>query len=266
MDELRIAARSSPCEPMGGVQIIAPVGAGKTEAAKIFARRANTNAEEGTSPVALVTLNSAGTTKSIPVSILSSLGEPRPDRGSESVLWMRARRCLSERKVELLVLDEMDRAARRPTIRYPIASSLRDLADEGSVPLAFICTEKSNELFRNAPDLSQRLYSPVILHPFDWLIDDDRQLILDLVRGFDEGIANAGILPQESGLAQTEIVEKLAIASNGILRQLQKIIGTALANVVRRGDQRIDVEDLRDAVDDWSIAKRYISDNPFGTG
>lgn len=64
-------------------------------------------------------------------------------------------------------------------------------------------------------------------------------------------------------LSDPQIVEKLAIASQGILRQLQKIIGTALANVVRRGDRRIGVSDLRDAVDDWSIAKNYLSDNPF---
>jgi Holliday junction resolvasome RuvABC ATP-dependent DNA helicase subunit len=37
LDELRVAAQSNRNEPMGGVQVIAPVGAGKTEAARMFA-------------------------------------------------------------------------------------------------------------------------------------------------------------------------------------------------------------------------------------
>jgi hypothetical protein len=264
-DELRSAAQAAPGEPMGGVQVIAPIGAGKTQGAWMHARRVNERADPDTIPVLVVTLNTAGTTKSVPISILEALGEPRAEKGDETTLWKRVRRALAKKRVELLVLDEMDRAARRPTIRHHIANALRDLADDAVVPLAFLCTEKSAELFRNASDLSERLYAPVLLERLDWLVEEDRKLIVQLAEGFDREVVIRGILPQTSGLGEPYVAEKLAIASNGILRQFKFIILTALASVVRRGDERIESDDLRIAVEEYSIAKGFLRDNPFGT-
>jgi len=262
-DELRLSALASPGEDMGGVQVMAPIGSGKTVGAELYAARINADAEDGVTPVVLATLDTSGTGKSIPSSILRALGELRPDRGDEALLWIRAKRALHEHGVQLLILDEMDRAARRPSLANHIGGSLRDLADARIVPLAFLCTPKSITLFRNCGDLDERLDPPVEIHPMDWLIEDDRVLMTSLVEGFDRGIAELGILPAPSGLADPVIVEALTIASGGILRRLKMIIGTAMMNVVRRGDAVIRLEDLSVAVDEYCIAKSFISENPF---
>lgn len=263
LDEKRFAGLSAPDEAKGGVQILAPVGSGKTVGAETYRDVVNGQASPGTTPALLATLDTSGSARSVPAAILRAMGEPRPDRGNETLLWMRARAGLEERGVEILILDEMDRAARRPAIANHIAGALRDLADERIVPLAFLCTEKSRLLFRNCPDLDERLDAPVVLHPFDWLISEDREAMIALVNGFDAAIVELGILVEPSGLADPAIVEKLALASGGVLRQIKFIIGTALANVVRRGATQIRILDLRDAVDEYCIAKGFVKNNPF---
>lgn len=265
-DEKRFAAIAAAKEAKGGVQVLAPIGCGKTIGAETYADRVNSSAEPGKTPVLIATLDISGTARSVPAAILRALKEPRSDRGNETLLWMRAKCALQDHEVELLILDEMDRASRRPSIAHHIAGSLRDLSDERIVPLAFLCTEKSISLFRNCPDLDERLDAPVVLHPLDWMLEEDRETLIRIVRGFDEAIAEKGILPEPSGLDDPEIVRRIATASNGILRRMKLIIGTAMVNVVRNGGTVIGFEDLETAVQEYAIAKGFIADNPFSSG
>jgi len=250
---------------MGGIQVLAAWGTGKSTAAAMFKTYVEglSAPAEGRKPVVIATLDTTGTAKSVPMSILAALGSPRPDVGSEPRLWFRAKADLRDSAVEMLILDEIDRATRRPMMSAHIAGSLRDLADEGIVPVAYLGTEAARSLFRNCADLDERLDAPVTLNPLDLLLEEDLEIFTVLVRGFDERMVADGILRRKSGLDDKTTVRLLGEASSGILRRLARIIETAMIAVVRRNGAAIEPADLADAVDAWAIPKGHIAYNPF---
>jgi len=265
LDELRMTGLASPGTPMGGIQVLAAWGTGKSTAAAMFKTYVEglSAPAEGRKPVVIATLDTTGTAKSVPMSILAALGSPRPDVGSEPRLWFRAKADLRDSAVEMLILDEIDRATRRPMMSAHIAGSLRDLADEGIVPVAYLGTEAARSLFRNCADLDERLDAPVTLNPLDLLLEEDLEIFTVLVRGFDERMVADGILRRKSGLDDKTTVRLLGEASSGILRRLARIIETAMIAVVRRNGAAIEPADLADAVDAWAIPKGHIAYNPF---
>jgi hypothetical protein len=265
LDELRLTGQLSKGQTQGGVRLIADTGSGKTVGAERFKAYVEAADEHalGSQPVVIATVDGSGTTRSIPASILKAMGVPRPEHGAEPVLWMRAFDALERYETQLLIIDEFNRAARRPTMSSAIATALRDVMDRGIVPMAFLATEEARDVFKRSPDLAGRLDAPVTMDPLDWLVEEDRELFLGFVGGLDRELVDRGILRLSSGFAEEPLARLLCEASNGNLRQLCRVIETALAAVVRRDDLAIGSEDLADAVDDWSIANHCIAYNPF---
>ena len=265
LDELRLTGQLSKGQTQGGVRLIANTGSGKTVGAERFKTYVEAAGEHslGSQPVVIATVDGSGTTRSIPASILKAMNVPRPEHGAEPVLWMRAFDALERYETQLLIIDEFNRAARRPTMSSAIATALRDVMDRGIVPMAFLATEEARDVFRRSPDLAGRLDAPVTMEPLDWLVEEDRELFGDFVAGLDEQLIVRGILRTSSDLAHPDTAQLLCEASNGNIRQLCRILETALAAVVRRNDEAICSGDLADAVDDWSIANHCISYNPF---
>lgn len=265
LDELRLTGLATRGEPQSGVRLIAETGSGKTRGAHRFQDYVEKleEHEPGDEPVVIATVDGSGTTRSVPCSILKALKEPRPTVGTEPILWMRAVDALTRANTQLLIIDEFNRAARRPTMSTAIATSLRDLMDAGVVPIAFLATEQARDIFSRNPDLSGRLDAPVSMEPLDWLIEEDREIFTDFLQGLDDGMVERQILRLPSGLAAPELARTLCEAANGNLRQICRIVRTAMVGVVRRQDATIARADLETAVDEWSIPNHHIDYNPF---
>lgn len=265
LDEVRLTGQLTKGQPQGGIRLIAESGAGKTIGAERFKAyvEATEEFDPRAKPIVIATIDGSGTTRSVPVSILKALEVPRPETGTEPILWMRAVDELRRHETQLLVIDEFNRAARRMTMSSAIATALRDLMDRGVVPLAFLGTDEAKELFRRNPDLGSRLDAPVTMEPLDWLIEEDRELFTGFLRGLDDEMVARGILRATSGLSEPELARTLCEASNGNIRQISRIVRTAMMAVVRRDHDAIDRLDLEDAVDDWAIPNGCIDYNPF---
>lgn len=265
LDELRLTGLEMRGQPHSGLRLIAETGSGKTRGAHRFRRYVEASGAylPDDRPVVIATLDSSGTTRSVPSSILKALKEPRPNVGTDRILWERAIDALTHANTELLIMDEFNRAARRPTISGAIAMDLRDLMDAGIVPIAFLATEDAKDLFSRSPDLSGRLDAPVTMEPLDWLVEEDREIFTDFLRDLDEAMVERGILKRSSGLAERDLAQILCEAANGNIRQICRIVRTAMAAVVRRQDLAITRADLETAVDEWSIPNHHLNHNPF---
>jgi hypothetical protein len=252
-------------QPQSGVRLIAETGSGKTRGAHRFKRyvEALGTHQPHDRPVVIATIDGSATTRSVPTSILQALEEPRPTVGTEPILWMRAIDALKRANTELLIVDEFNRAARRPTMSAAIATSLRDLMDAGVVPIAFLATEEARDIFSRNPDLSGRLDAPVTMEPLDWLIEEDRDTFIAFLSGLDEGMVERQIFRLPSGLAAPDLAQTLCEAANGNLRQICRIVRTAMIAVVRRQDPAITRANLETAVDEWSIPNHHLDYNPF---
>lgn len=265
LDELRLTGLEMRGQPHSGLRLIAETGSGKTRGAHRFRRYVEASGAypPDDRPVVIATLDSSGTTRSVPSSILKALQEPRPNVGTDRILWERAIDALTHANTELLIMDEFNRAARRPTISGAIAMDLRDLMDAGVVPIAFLGTEDAKDLFSRSPDLSGRLDAPVTMEPLDWLVEEDRDIFTDFLRDLDEAMVERDILKRSSGLAERDLAQILCEAANGNIRQICRIVRTAMAAVVRRQDLAITRADLETAVDEWSIPNHHLNYNPF---
>ncbi len=89
------------------------------------------------------------------------MGARRPEHGAEPVLWMcNTFDALERHETALLIIDEFNRAARRPTMSSAIATALRDVMDRGIVPMAFLATEEACGLFSGAARISRGRLMP----------------------------------------------------------------------------------------------------------
>ena len=268
LDEVRIAGLyREPDVPCGGAVIVAPYGAGKTEAIKGLKRIVEQNANEGQIPVLHVEIDGSGTTDSIPTSILTELGAAKPHAGSEKSRWTRAMDEIRHKGVELIVFDEFNRAARRPTMSGPIATMIRQkFVDASVVPIAIVGSEKSDTVLSQVPELKERLDDSADLTPMNWNSKGDQDLFLSYVDDLDRAMVEAGLLSCETGLASEKIARPLWEASDGRVRRIAKIVRHAMSTALRDGRQFIDREDLVDAVDRYIIGNGFASHNSFLTG
>jgi hypothetical protein len=67
----------------------------------------------------------------------------------------------------------------------------------------------------------------------------------------------------KSGFATKKTAQLLLEASNGCIGQFSRIIETAVIAITRERNEVITVQDLSDAVGDWSIPNGRIGYNPF---
>lgn len=268
LDEVRIAALyRSPEAACGGAMIVAPHGAGKSEAVKGLNRILRRNATEGQIPLLHVEIDTAGTTDSVPTSILQALGAPRPEAGSEKTRWPRAIAEIKRRGVELIVFDEFDRAARRPTMSAPIANIIRQkIMDAGVAPVAFVGSERANNVLAQVPQLRERINDSVDLSPMRWTSKCDQELFLSFVRDLDQAMVNAGLVDCEAGLCEETVAYPLWQASEGSLRRICNIIQHAMSTALREDRRFIGRQDLMDAVDGYAISNGFGSRNPFHDG
>jgi hypothetical protein len=265
LDEVRIAGlHRAPGSVCGGAMMVAPHGAGKTEAVRGLIRILEKDVAEDEVPVLHVFIDTAGTTDSVPTSILQAVGAPRPEAGSEKTRWPRAISEITRRRVQLIVFDEFNRAARRPSMSMPIATIIRQkIMDSGLAPVVFVGSETAASVLSQVPELRERLDDSADLRPMNWHSDGDRGLFIDFVTDLDRAMVAAGIVGCEAGLGDKAIAQALWQASDGRLRRIMKIVRQAMSSALRDGRDHIDHDDLAAAVDDYAIANGFCAHNPF---
>lgn len=268
LDEVRIAGLyREPDIPCGGAMIVAPTGAGKTETIKGLRRILNSNATEGQIPLLHVEIDKAGTADSVPTSILKALGAARPEAGSEKTRWPRAIAEIVNRRVELIVFDEFDLAAKRPTMSGPIATGIRQqIMDAEIAPVVFVGSEAADTVFAQVPALRGRLDDSADLSPMLWSVPEDQNLFLKFVSNLDQAMVDANLVKCESGFAGDTFAHPLWQASGGRLRPICKIARHAMSSVIRESRDYISREDLALAVDTLPNNEKSCSRNPFLTG
>lgn len=256
-----------PGSPCGGAMLVAPHGCGKTEAVTAFKHFMEREAGPGEQPVVHCTISAAGTTDSVPSSILLAMGVARPDTGNEKSRWARAVAEAQRRKVKIFVIDEFNRAARRDRMSGPIATSIRErVMDAGVAPVAFVGSEDAGYVLAKVPELMERLDDDIDLSPMSRDSAGDRLLFTDFVSDLDQAMVDSGVLPCLSDLGNPAIAEPLWEASSGRVRRIIKIVRAAIASALHDGRHAIDHDDLRHAVDSYCLPRGFCLENPFGRG
>ncbi|GAO77207.1 MULTISPECIES: TniB family NTP-binding protein [Sphingopyxis] len=251
--------------PQPAVHLLAESFSGKSVGAISYVqKRAKCGSEhDGITPVAYCRIDTDGTIGSVAADILKALGEKRPDALAPDKRWDRARHAIRSHGVSLLIFDEFQRAGRRPTISPSIAGKILDIMDSGDCGVAFLGKRDAINVFKSCPDLMNRLDAPVQIPPLRWATD--REEFVAFADAFDQALVDANITKFKSGLGEWATAQRLLEASNGLIGQFSRIVETAVIMITRDGNDAITQDDLRDAVQEWSIGNQRISYNPFVT-
>jgi len=253
-----------PGASCGGGFLVAPIGVGKSETLKMAERAANADAVAGERPALRIEISVRGTTDSVPQAILTSFGAKRPDAGKESAQWARATDLMRQHQVRLLLIDEFNRAARRPTISSSIALSIQERIMDASIcPVVFAGSEKADTVLRGAPSVRERLDDGIDLQPLLWEREADRELMTEFLAELDELMVDEGLLLHSANLAEGDVPKFLCRASRGKLRAIVKTVRSALVLALRRGAVTIAREDLAEGVQQYCIRQRLVGRNPF---
>lgn len=257
-DQLREAGLPQPAVP-----VLAGSFSGKSSGARQYVKKVNAEYERDNRrpPVIYVKLDTDGTVGSLATDILTGIGVMRPNALAADKRWSRARQEIRENGVSLLILDEFQRAGRRPTISPVIAGKILDIVDDGDCACAFVGKTSAEQVFASCPDLKNRLDAPVRMPPLRWDRDHDEFTLF--ADGFDQALVDAKITRVKSGFGQKKLAQLLLEASNGLIGQFSRIIETAVIAITREGHEVITYQDLSDAVEDWSVANGRIGYNPL---
>lgn len=252
--------------PQPGVRILAPSYCGKSVGARDYVKKVQERPGCSTYSVVYVKLDSEGSIGSLATDILRALGEKRPESLTAENRWARAKRCLFKYGVDLLILDEFQRAGRRVTIHPVILGKILDIMDGdgitgGYCAVAFVGKTEAKAIFKATSDMGNRLDSPVKLGRLRWTTHSEE--FMEFAAHFDQRLVDLKITADLAGLGDPSIAEPLLEAANGTIGQFSRIVETAVVAITRADRGRITRQDLSNAVQDWSIGNERITKNPF---
>lgn len=188
--------------PMPVACTIAELGVGKTIGAQRLERMHRpTDPDDIRRPVIIATLDTTGQPVSVPQSILIALKKKNPTHASKpSTAWERAHKALREHDVELVIFDETNRAARRPTMGGVIGGDLMDMVNVGEAAVAFLGTTEAKKVFNRVPALKDRMKSPVVMKPLEWYDDEERSIFVEFLENMDQAMLDRGLVTELAGL------------------------------------------------------------------
>lgn len=262
--QLQAALLARPGAPCNAVTLIAPRGTGKSRALAMLGKRSRRDDVDDARRVLSVNMDTAGTVESVPSAILAALGEPRHDAGKPALRWIRATTRLRDAGVRFVLFDEFNRAARRATMSGPICEAIFEkIMEPGLAAVAFVGEDDASTALKRAPSVLERIDEELDLGPLDWLRPGDDEIFEEFVGRFETRMLELGILDRRAGLTAGETPRLLCESSSGRLRRFVKIMKSATAEAIQRGDRSVTLGDLAQAVDDTVMKRGFIEANPF---
>lgn len=238
-------------------------GAGKTTLRRSYARRYLRQAtREGIAvPVLDAAIPVPATIKHLVTELLSSLGDPVPDKGTIVTQTRRLKRLIGECGVELIVLDEFQHFIDRDSnvILVTVSNWLKDLLNETGVPMVLIGMPYSDVILHANAQLERRFAMRVSLDPFGWKTAERQLEFRMFLHLLDEKLP----FPRRSGLADPEMALRIFCATEGTTGYVMKLIRRAAVLAIDEKRECLEMEGLAWAYDERLSARAPDRDNPF---
>jgi hypothetical protein len=219
--------------------------------------------------VLIVTIKKGMTIKGFLQAVLRQMGDEfcvshrGNDRRSLEELETRVARWAEQLKVELLIVEEVQRLETNRLDAKQITEQFQTMLDRGVVPLVLVGTRESEAMMRQNPELCARLGTPLDLLPISPDNEASAAMFQDFCEGFDKELVRLGIFKVRSDLDEPEICDPLALVCGGFNGRAARIIKQATLSAVRRGADCVEAFDLSNATRQYAISNQWISWDPF---
>jgi type II secretory pathway predicted ATPase ExeA len=241
-------------------------GAGKTTLRRTYSRRYPRQAtRDGIAvPVLDAAIPVPATVKHLVTELLSSLGDPMPNKGTVVTQTRRLKTLIRECRVELIILDEFQHFIDRDSnvILVTVSNWLKDLLNETGVPMTLIGMPYSDVVLHANAQLERRFGMRVSLDPFGWSTPEQQIEFRMFLNYLDEKLP----FPRRSRLADPETALRIFCATEGVTGYVMKLVRRAAEMSINEKRECLDLEVLAWAYDERLSARSPDRANPFTCG
>lgn len=249
-----------------GILIQGDTGAGKTTIVKLYMQDYPRSFTEEVTvvPVLYATVPIPATCKSLVTALLTAIGDPAAERGSQISQTLRLKRYLEACRVELLILDEFQHFQDRDSLKVlkTVSDWLKVLMDETGVPIVLAGLPYSHTILdaENNEQLQRRFALRIELEAFRYNTSRERQDFRRFLNVIDEKLP----LAEKSDLADPSTALCVFEATNGVVAHVMKLVRRATAIALESSRERLTLEILGLAHEQRLAANNPEKPNPFG--
>ena len=201
-------------------------------------------------PVLTVDTPAIPTVKNIAETMLLAFGDPLAGKGTAENKTVRILSFLEKCRVQLIIFDELQHFIDqgRKNTPYQVADWLKNLVDKANIPTVLMGLERSEQILKVNEQLRRRFNQRIHLKAFDLKDKDDYQTFAGVVFKLQE----LHDYPMDINIRDSEVLERLHYASNGIIDYIVKVMIGACETALLNGNISITQESFYEAF------KRYI--------
>lgn len=249
-----------------GLLIQGESGAGKTTLYRRYIRDyPHEIREDGmVARVLYATVPVPATVKSLVTKLLSAIGDPAAERGSQISQTNRLKRYLEACGTELIILDEFQHFQDRDSSRIlrTVSDWLKVLMDETGVPVLLVGMPYSHTILDadGNEQLQRRFATRINLDPFGYETSEERKTFRKFLRAIDDRLP----LAESSNLADSDMAFCFYKATGGIVAHVMKLVRRAAVIALESGQEKLTLEMLALAYEQRLAANNPSNPNPFG--
>ncbi|MNH53478.1 Bacterial TniB protein [compost metagenome] len=261
-DYLMELGQATKGQSQRGMRVLAPSGSGKTTAAQAFIRDVERRfpPDREQRPVLHVSLDRATTVKKFYASILIEFGDDFTRYRNELELKQRVIAFLRRLGCRLLFIDEVQHMAKGSG---DVTDSLKSLLDLGAVPIVFLGTDDAEDMFGRNLQFNARLLQPCDFSRLRATVLEDQKLLRGYWERLDAEIVRLGLMRTSTGLFDPPFLGALHTVADGVIGRVSRLTEAALEIAIRRGHQRIELQDFSLATERWAMPQGFVKTNPF---
>lgn len=239
-----------------GMMLLGDTGVGKSTILEYYVKQHENEYSDDT-PVILVRVPAAATTKQVLAEIVDALGGVYGSRPTEAELNRMARQLLRAKGISLVMLDEFQHLSQVESGRCPrqAANTIKNLMNDTQIPFVLAGLEHAESVLHNHPELKRRFTSSYRLKQLGSHTRDDMKYSVLYLRAAQKVMDVPCI---ELGTA--EQAARFHLASGGALGPISRILELAMNNADLEGPG-ITMEDLAAGYEGFMLNSETA--NPF---
>lgn len=214
-------------------------------------------------PVLATRIQVPASPKSLVTALLTSLGDPLPEKGSTVSQTLRLYRLMNSCEVELVILDEFQHFIDRDSKKVLKTTSdwLKNLMDETGKPIILAGMPYAHAILdaEGNEQLRRRFSTRLSLEPFSWETYEQRQDFRRFMELIDEKLP----LNERSELSDESMSFRFFDATGGVISKIMVLIRRATAIAVELSQERLNLEILNRAYHERLAADLPKKLNPF---